>query len=92
MPDWRPAPPPKTHPDALCETLHAPDGQIVAFLEARDVAGPYYADAKTPDGIWRHSGGFGDWAAIRDWCERHAGLKPNRDLTGWVRDQDWIEP
>jgi hypothetical protein len=87
--NWRPGIP-------LCDTadsyetyeiydeLCTPHGQVVATL-ACFVWNPtvYYCHALTPAGKWMHfRAGHRAYATTRDWAERVAGLKVDRDLSG----------
>lgn len=49
------------------------DGEAVAELEAFSVTGPWYANAKSPDGASHRLGAGGSLASAVRWCERITG-------------------
>jgi len=87
--NWRPRMPPGDAADnygayEIYDELCTPDGRVVATL-ACFVWNPtvYYCNALTPAGKWmRFRAGHRAYATTRDWAERVAGLKVDRDLSG----------
>ena len=87
--NWRPGIPLGDTADSyetyeIYDELCTPDGQVVATL-ACFVWNPtvYYCNALTPAGKRMHfRAGHRAYATTRDWAERVAGLKVDRDLSG----------
>ena len=87
--NWRPGIPLGDTADGyetyeIYDELCTPDGHVVATL-ACFVWNPsvYYCNALTPAGKWMHfRAGHRAYATTRDWAERVAGLKVDRDLSG----------
>ena len=87
--NWRPRMPPGDAADnyeayEIYDELCTPDGRVVATL-ACFAWNPtvYYCNALTPAGKWmRFRAGHRAYATTRDWAERVAGLKVDRDLSG----------
>jgi hypothetical protein len=83
---WQPGIPPGNTADSyeIYDVLCAPDGRIVAILECFTHSPTvYYCNALTPAGKWMHfRAGHRAYATTRDWAERVAGLKVDRDLSG----------
>lgn len=86
MAEWKAKPIPPVHLNRYVIHDHLVDGRgrELAVIEAFDDDGPYYCNAVDPQGQWHRLGAGVSLPGARDWAERIAGLKPDRDLEGRI--------